>query len=73
MRENGASAKFEFIHVISYHNERWWLCGIEGGIIQSPFALTRELKRTIRSLASSWNGKTLLDSNDLRQLADLLP
>ncbi len=73
MRRTGAQAKFEFVTKIIHNNEHWWLCGIKRKSFQKPFVLANELKQAMRQVAENnhWQGKTILDSNDLQKLVEI--
>lgn len=74
IRADGIYAKFEHVLRIIRNNNHWWLCGVKRKRIQKPFVLTTEVKQAVRQLAKNgrWQGKTLLDSNDLRELEKIL-
>ena len=74
VKNNGAHAKLERVNaIVKGDNESWWLCGIKGQRFRKPFPLTPELRKAIKILVPEFDtGKSFLDSNDLRQLENLL-
>lgn len=74
MKCDGDQATFVPVDRVIFSNGRWWLIRNKNKRRPGPFTLTPELKAIIKRKAEEWyaDGKTILDSNDLGELADAL-
>lgn len=74
VRNTGSVVRLQSIDWVVDAQKRCWLCRMKNSRTVKPFKMTPGLEAAIKEMAPIWydERKTYLDTNDLRELADML-